>query len=398
MNRILDIAHKDLKQIFRDRKIFLFLLVMPILFTLLFGYAFGGFYKGEADNRLPVAVLDNDGAPLAQTLTEMFNDSEVIRTDVEAKDQAAYEKEVSDGDLAGIIIIPAGYTRALQTGTMPQLTVVTDLSTAAGTTVQEEALRAARRLANAVWTAQTASGSTADTAQFNTVLEEALLAWQEPPITLDVHYAVREESKGGAEMSLAHSSPGMMVQFAIASLLTAATIIVTERKSRALQRLLTTAATRIQILLGHYMAIFIMIFVQFLVLILFGQLLLGLDYFAQPLATLLIAFASALCIAGLGLLIGAFARTEEQAIIFSLIPMFILSGLGGAWVPLEVTGKTFAAVGHVSPVAWAMDGFKNVLVRSQGIETAWLPAVALAGYALLFFAIAVWRLSATEER
>ena len=39
MNRIFDITLKDLMQILRDRKTLLFLLIMPIAFTLLFGLA-----------------------------------------------------------------------------------------------------------------------------------------------------------------------------------------------------------------------------------------------------------------------------------------------------------------------------------------------------------------------
>jgi hypothetical protein len=42
MNRILDIAQKDLVQILRDRKTFMFLLIMPILFTFFFAVAFSG--------------------------------------------------------------------------------------------------------------------------------------------------------------------------------------------------------------------------------------------------------------------------------------------------------------------------------------------------------------------
>jgi ABC-2 type transport system permease protein len=71
--------------------------------------------------------------------------------------------------------------------------------------------------------------------------------------------------------------------------------------------------------------------------------------------------------------------------------MFLLSGLGGAWVPLEVTGETFQAIGHLSPVAWAMDGVKNISIRGLGIESVMLPALALLGYATLFFALATWR-------
>ena len=188
----------------------------------------------------------------------------------------------------------------------------------------------------------------------------------------------------------------MMIQFAIAGLLTAASVIVNERKTRALQRLLTTSTSRFQILMGHYLAIFTLIFVQFLILILFGQFL-GVNYLRLPLATLLVAVVTAICIAALGLLIGVLARSEEQAIIFSLIPMFVLSGLGGAWLPLEYTGATFQAIGHVSPVAWAMDGFKNIVARGLGFSSVLLPAAALLGYALLFFALAAWRFQRVSE-
>ncbi len=197
-------------------------------------------------------------------------------------------------------------------------------------------------------------------------------------------------------MSMAHSSPGMMLQFGIAGLLTSATVIVNERKTRSLQRLLTTATSRFQILAGHYLAIFSMVFIQFIILIIFGQIL-KVDYLRVPLATLLVALVTAVCIAALGLLIGVFAKSEEQAIIFSLIPMFVLSGLGGAWVPLEATGAAFQAVGHVSPVAWAMDGFKNIVARGLGFNSVLLPAAALMGYALLFFGLALWRFRKASE-
>jgi len=42
-------------------------------------------------------------------------------------------------------------------------------------------------------------------------------------------------------------------------------------------------------------------------------------------------------------------------------------------MPLEATSSTFQAIGHISPVAWAMDGFKNIILRGQGVESALLP-------------------------
>ncbi|MCJ7584090.1 MAG: ABC transporter permease [Anaerolineales bacterium] len=151
-------------------------------------------------------------------------------------------------------------------------------------------------------------------------------------------------------------------------------------------------------LLGHYLAIVTMILCQFIILIVFGQLILKLDYLRAAGATLLVTLASALCIGALGLLIGVLAKSEEQAVMFSLIPMFILAGLGGARVPLEITGPTFSTIGHISPVAWAMDGFENIISRGLGFSSVLVPATALLGYTVLFFILAAWRLHKSEER
>jgi ABC-2 type transport system permease protein len=183
----------------------------------------------------------------------------------------------------------------------------------------------------------------------------------------------------------------MMVQFAMAGLIGAASILVLERKSGALRRLLTTAISRVEIILGHYLAMFVMIFLQFVILVAFGQLALRVGYLREPLATLLVMVTTALWTASLGLLIGTLAKTEDQVTIFSLIPMFVLAGMGGAWVPLEFTGETFQAIGHLLPTAWAMDGFENIVIRGLGLESVLLPVGILLAYAVVLFGLAVWR-------
>jgi ABC-2 type transport system permease protein len=229
------------------------------------------------------------------------------------------------------------------------------------------------------------------------VFSKALSGWDDPPIRVQVTASEASRRTNSRDNPLAHTAPGMMLQFSIAGLLTSAQLMVNERKSHALQRLLTTATARLHILLGHYSAILTMILGQFIVLLTFGHFVLGVRYLDAPVATLLVAVAAALCIAGLGLLIGSVARTEEQAVIFSLVPMFLLAGLGGAWVPLEVTSATFQIVGHLSPVAWALDGFKAVTVRGLGLEAVLLPCAALVAYALLFLSLAAWRFQRMQE-
>ena len=398
MIRILDIAFKDLLQLLRDFKTFMFLLIMPILFTFLFGYAFGGF-GGGGDSRLPVGYLSQDNHWVSDSLHDLLSDSELISLNENPfLSQADLEQLVADGDLAAAVIVPQGYGRAVLKNRTARLIVIADTESTAWTSVEAELLKVSSRVNDAVRTASVIERLDAERMPFDYAYEQTLAAWNDPPISVTETKspAVEKTSESGA--ALAHTAPGMMLQFAIAGLLTAAQIIVTERKSRTLQRLLTTSTRRIDVALGHFLAIFLLIFTQFLILITFGQLALKVDYLREPAAIALVAFSAALCISSLGLLIGIVAQSEEQAISFSLIPMFVFSGLGGAWVPLEITGETFRAIGHVSPVAWGMDGFENIVARGLGFDSVLLPAAALMGYALLFFSIAVWRLYAAEEK
>lgn len=399
MIRILDIVHKDLMQLTRDAKTFMFLLIMPILFTFLFGYAFGGFGGGESDSRLPVGYLSQDDNWVTDELHDLLADSEVIRLDENVFRSAAdLERLVADGDLAAAVIVPDGYGRALLKDKTARLIVYADTATTAWTTIEAELLVSISRVDGAVRTATILEDTIGDRAPFRYAFDQTIAAWEEPPIAVVETTSSAIQKGDDSVTALAHTSPGMMLQFSIAGLLTAAQVIVTERKSRTLQRLLTTSARRMHVLIGHYLAIFTLVFGQFMTLIAFGQIILQVNYLRVPAATLLVAFCAALCISALGLLIGVLARSEEQAISFSLIPMFVLSGLGGAWVPLEVTGETFRAIGHLSPVAWAMDGFKNISIRGFGLESVLVPAAALAGYALVFFVLAAWRLSVAEEK
>jgi ABC-2 type transport system permease protein len=397
LRRILDIAAKDLLQLVRDRKVFMFLLIMPICFTLLFGYAFGAF-GSSSDSRLPVAFLNEDDHWVSAKLQHILAASEVVRLmPLPGSTADELAAAVADEEFAGAIVIPSGYGQSAVAGHVPKVILIADTGTTAGTSIESEAVAVSQRLDSALQTALILEDIAGQQVPFDYAFSEALAGWDDPPITVNVTASEAALRTNSRDNPLANFSPGFMMQFAVAGLLTSAQLMVSERKTHALQRILTTATARVHILLGHYLAILTIILGQFIILIAFGQLALRVRYMDAPFATLLVAVAAALCIAGLGLLIGTVARTEEQAIVFSILPMFLLAGLGGAWVPLEVTGATFRMVGHVSPIAWALDGFKAITVRGLGLGAVLLPGAALAGYAAFFLGLAAWRFQRLQE-
>ena len=144
-------------------------------------------------------------------------------------------------------------------------------------------------------------------------------------------------------------------------------------------------------MIEDHVSIFLLTFAQELLLLAFGQFALGVNYLRQPVAILLVAAALALWVVSLGMLIGAIAKTDTHVMMYSLLAMFLFTGLGGAWFPLEATGAAFQAIGRLMPTYWAMLGFQNVIVRGLGLNSVLLPVGILVAYAVPFFALAVWR-------
>src|SRR5512143_944824 len=154
MNRILDIALKDLMQLSRDLKTFMFLLFMPIVFTILFGIAFGGFGGGESDSRLPVGYLSQDDSWVTNSLHDLLDKSDVVSLDDNVFRSASdLEKLVADGKLAAAVIVPDGYGKGILNNKRVRLTVIADTNTQAWTTIEAEILSIASKLDSAARTA-----------------------------------------------------------------------------------------------------------------------------------------------------------------------------------------------------------------------------------------------------
>lgn len=402
--KFLDITLKDLYQLFKDWKPVIFLVVAPIAFTLMFGFMFGGFNGPNAntDSRLPIRILNEEDTAITTSLVNYLENSSVIRIEQSETSETLtkLKQAVADEDIAAALIIPSGFSSSVMKGGSISLTAILDENTTSGITVLQEIQSAVNRLRTAANTAQETvdlyaqkQGFTDQAEQdalYNNAFAAALAAWQTPPVmAIETQTAPNGSQQTSDENAFAQSLPGMMAQFAIAGLMGAAEIIIQERKSGALDRILSTAVPKFSILVGHWLAMFVMILMQFVVLVAFGQIFLRLDFLAAPLATLALSLLSCAFVASLGLLIGILAKMPEQSAIFALIPMFIFSGLGGAWVPLDILGESVQKIARFTPVYWIMTGFRDILLRGAGLTEVWPSVAALTGFSVVFFIPAV---------
>ena len=399
--RILDLALKDLSEIFRDKRSLLFLVAMPIAFTFFMGFAYRGAATNadaDADNRIVLAVVDPEpDAVMNKMLLGRLDLSDDIR--IESLSEADAMDALYKGEAAGVLVVPVGFSEQATAGKNVQLKLIADAASPQGQSLYQLLRIPVSQLMSAVEISRETAeftGATDVSAEQSAAFE---LAWSKWDVSsrlslVKIEQAIARDWTGGNPYNQA--SPGILVQFAIFGLITSAQILVQERKTRTLQRLITTAMRPWQIVTGHMLAMFTIVFLQMLMLVLFGQWVLKVDYLQEPLAVFLVAVMLGFWVSSIGLLIGVLAREEQQVILYSMIAMFLFSALGGTWFPLESSSGAFAAVGRLMPSAWAMNGFQNILIRGLGLESVWTAVGVLFAYAIGFFLIAVWRFKRME--
>jgi ABC-2 type transport system permease protein len=105
--------------------------------------------------------------------------------------------------------------------------------------------------------------------------------------------------------------------------------------------------------------------------------------------------AFALVASGAGLLLGATARTPQQSLGVGLLAGLGLAALGGTMLPLELFSPTMRVIAHLTPHAWAAEGFAILVRRGGGIVDVLPQTGVLVGIAVGLLAAAAWRLRRT---
>ena len=165
-------------------------------------------------------------------------------------------------------------------------------------------------------------------------------------------------------------------------------IMLRERASGTLERILTTPLTRWNLLASYAVVFGLLAVLQsgILVVLLLGPL--GIELEGPAWALLLLAFLDAVIGVALGLLASAFARTEFQAVQF--IPVFIAPQvfLCGLLVPKEQLPDILEAIADWLPMTWAVDVVRDVLANSDLSSDSWWRLAALVGVVIAALSIA----------
>ncbi len=412
MRVVWSIALKDLRIFVRDRSWIAQLFLVPMLFIVVFSGMLGGLGSSGPDEVPSLAVVDLDGGPLAQALLEAIEPAVGVRVELLTQEDA--QRRLDEGQIARVLIIPAGLSDALASSEPLAVRLVSQrqadaeegeaLRLAVESALQELLLEqqvatALRGLSETEGLAPAVAQVLADERTVQRAREQLAAARERPLITVEERAPSTAQAADAESFDMAQTAvPGFLVLFVFLAAQAMAVSIYDEKRVGSYRRLMAAPISRVQLLLGKGIPNMIIVLVQTVVILGFGTLgfrWLGrepLQLGSHPLALVLLVLAMALCSTGLGMFIAALARTQNQIGGLSSMLLWGTGVLGGSMIPLFLLEQFLGPLPRVVPQYWANRGLENLLLRGVGLEAVWPQIVSLLAFALAFFGVGLWHL------
>lgn len=156
-----------------------------------------------------------------------------------------------------------------------------------------------------------------------------------------------------------------------------------ERTTGTLERLLTSPLRKWEIVAGYIMGFGIFTMIQAAIIAWYAIYVLGMMMEGSFGYVLLITLLLSLTALTLGILLSSFASNELQMIQFIplvVVPQIFFSGLFN----LETISEWLSWIGPVTPLYYAADALKNVMVRGFGWDMIYKDLLMLVAFSLLF--------------
>lgn len=375
------IAGVNLRRMLRDRTNVFFVVLFPLLMVAVLGLAFGGDYTPR------VAVVVGQPGPLSSALVgelESTGGIDVERLDVRSEAVGGVET----GRLSAAVVVPADYDRVLARGGQVDVEYVSqgDRSAQQIGMVVRGAVEAESSRIRVARVVQDRLGGPLD-ANLARVDETSGSVADVDVVTRTAGAALFPEDLGRFDIGASN----MLLLFVFVTSMTTATALIETRRLGVSRRMLATPTRVSGIVAGEALGRVAVAVVQGVVIMAGAALLFRVSWgSAVGALALMVLFAT---VAGAaGLLLGAISKNEQQAIGAGLLVGLGLSALGGCMMPLDFFSPAMLVVAHLTPHAWAVDGFAT-LVRHDGSVVDILAELAvLVAYAAALLALGSWAL------
>lgn len=387
MDKIFVIAFNDLRIYLSRRGNLISLTVIPIVLAAVFGLS-----TAPGGGSFTVDIIDQDKTPASQALVAALlaaNDAFVRGSELVNIESAKIR--VIEETVSAAIVIPQGFAQALQTFEALSILYFSREDNSGGP-IQRSVNTVISRLNSSIIATRAgelvlnALDIEAETGALYARVQDLLA---QDLVVYDLRLSNTERALQPGE-GFGQSVPGLGAMFVMFTVLGGMATLLRDRQNWTLQRVIVMPISRAQVLGGKILSFFILGMIQYLILFGFGGLM-GLEIGSRIVLLVFVMAAFALCITALTFAIAGSIGSEGQAIYLANLLSVSLAALGGGWWPLEVVPPFMQTLGHISPVAWVMDGFNTLIYFNGGLIDI-LPYISvLFGSSIVLFAIGIRR-------
>lgn len=371
--RIIAILKKEFRSVFRDPRMRIVIFGVPIIQTLLFGYAV------TLDVRhVRLAIIDRDNTPESRALIARFLGSDYFDAVLQTNDEHQAQALIDAAEASAILQVNAGFSASLRAGHSTGILLIVDGSDS----------NTARLVLNY---------STLISSAYNNeiMLEQAMRQSGRFIAVGNVDLRTRAWFSQNLE-SRNFFVPGVMaVLVMLVSLMLTGMAIVREKEVGTIEQIMVTPIRRFEFIFGKCAPFILIGFLNVVAVTIVGVywfeipirgsfplLLLGTTFFL--LSTL-----------GIGLFISTVSQTQQQAMMttfFFFFPAMLLSGFVYpiASMPLVVQWMTW-----LNPLRYFMVIIRGVFLKGVGLDILWPQMAALLAIGLGVMTFAITRFKKT---
>ncbi len=358
-SRLLTIARKELRHIFRDWQTLVVVLVMPVMMMFLYGYALNADAKD-----IPCLIEDPSPSPETRAIAAKIDASSLfaVAGSVFAADDPAELFRLYQ--VRAIFRFPPGFAR--------------DLHRPGGAHVQALIDGSDPNMGAIIRNA-------ADPLLLGATLD---VVGMRQPRVLDLRTLILYNPE---QRSALFFVPGLMavILLMISALLTSVAI-AREKELGTMGQLLVSPLRPLEIIVGKILPYLLLAAVDGFLVLAVGRLAFGVRIAGNPwflAACSLVYIFTALSI---GLLISTIAKRQQHAMFMALgatmMPTVILSGF---IFPVLSMPLPLRVLSHVIPATYFLEIVRGIILKGVGLAELWKPLAALAGEGILLTAVAI---------
>jgi ABC-2 type transport system permease protein len=360
LSNIYNLGIKELRSLYRDPVLFVFILVAFSVMIFVAGKA-----ASQKLNNAPIAVVDEDQSPLSSRLINAFYPPSFKTPDI--IDLGKIDPSLDQGKYTFVLNIPSHFHRDVLAGKQPALQVNVDA------TQMTQAFIGASYIQNII----------------NAEINEYLKGYR-AEVSLPIKIAIRMRFNPTLTSEWFGSVMELINMITMLSVILTGAALIREREHGTLEHLLVMPLTPAEIMISKIWAM------GLVVLVAAG---LSLHFVIQGVLKMPIAgsvplflFATALVLfstTSLGILLGTIARTMPQLGLLMMLLIMPMQMLSGGVTPYESMPDIIQTIMQAAPTTHFVRISQAILYRGAGLEIVWPHFLAITLIGLVFFVISL---------